>query len=177
METVNIKILMMKKIVLIISVIAIICSCNKNEDKYKTINGRWWYNDGNYKEMHANDTSVYVFDFKEIEQSFKYNYVIINDSFWTIPPQNEYSTIRTYFWGKMIIFNNDSFELIKDSKKIIFHRIDTIEDVYIKKLPIVFNNGKLDSIAWERWLNYQDQYSQRAKKFYKDHPEYRYKGE
>ena len=161
--------------------VVIIYSCSRKQDNYKTINGRWWYvEETTYKEMHASDSSIYIFDFSNYsDRCYELEYMIRNDTFWTIPPQKRFSAIkiRPYYRGSVVKFETDSFILVKKSKEIIYHKLDNIEDLYFKGLPQVFKNGKVDSAAWKRWLNYQDKYDQRAKKFYQDHLEFRYKEE
>ncbi|MEN8118536.1 MAG: hypothetical protein ABFS16_16255 [Bacteroidota bacterium] len=149
-------------------------------DDYKTINGRWWYLEGTtYKEIHANDSCIYLFDFSNYtDRCYQLEYVIRNDTFWTLPPKKRFSSLNMepYYRGKVIAFDSDSFLLMNNKTKVTYHKLDEIEDIYTKNLPNVFKNEKLDTTAWERWLNYQDKYDQRAKEFYKKHLEYKQKG-
>lgn len=167
----------MKYIILFIIAILVIVGCKEQHDSYKTINGRWWYFDNNYKEMHASDSLVYVFDFKEIDQNYKLEYVIKNDSFFTNPPRPQFEelNLKPYFRGKIINLQESSFVLVTNNNQILFHKIDGNEDIYVKKLDNIYIDGKKDSIAWEKWLNYCNEYDERAIKFYNDHPELKYK--
>ncbi len=161
--------------------VVIIFSCNQKQDNYKTIKGRWWYVEETiYKEIHASDSCIYIFDFSNYsDRCYELEYVIRNDTFWTIPPQKRFSAIKIepYFRGSVVKFETDSFILVKNSKEIVYHKLDDVEDIYSKHLPQVFKNEKLDSVAWERWLKYQDKYDQRAIRFHNDYRESKYKGD
>lgn len=152
----------------IIFLILILSACNnKQTDTYKTINGRWYFYDKDYKEFHANDSLIYLFDLTNTDRTIKLDYVIRNDSLLTTPHRfSPDSDIQPYYWGRIEAFCKDSFLLAKDSDIITYYKIDESEDIYTRNLDYVSG----DSLAWQRWLEYQDEYWFRAKDYIKNHP-------
>ncbi len=160
----------MKKLIIIL---VLFYGCNLNPKYNLHLNGRWYYVDENYREVHANDSLAIFFDSKESEQFYQLRYFIENDSFFTIPVNPERfgpPTPKPHLQGVITEFNNDSFVLKKGEKSIVFHKIDDSEEVFEKDL-LKFSRMVREREAYLIWAKYHEGYENRARQFYKKNAE------
>ena len=103
----------MNKVTTIFLIVILLACNNIQTDSYKTINGRWYFYDKDYKEFHANDSLIYVFDLTNIDKTFKLDYVIRNDGSITRPYRFSPGSadIQPYFWGKVRLLAKMTFYL------------------------------------------------------------------
>ncbi len=148
---------------------------NENPEKTKTVKGRWYFiQDKSYKEIHANDTVFYLFDWdNEANRTLFLHYYINYDSLWSFfRTSNPEERLYLYCWGNVIKFSDKNFNLKKDSSEIVFYKIDDEDSLFTKKIgQNLYINHRLDSVQFNRWLNYQNDYYNRLIELYKKHPE------
>lgn len=148
---------------------------NENPKKTKTVKGRWYFiQDKSYKEIHANDTVFYLFDWdNDANRTLFLHYYINNDSLWSFfRTSNPEEQLYLYCWGKVQKFSDINFNLKKESSEIVFYKIDDEDSLFTNKISQnLYINHRLDSVQFNRWLNYQNDYYNRLIELYKKHPE------
>ena len=172
----------MKKNYLIVSLVILLFSFNScfNTKVGSSIKGRWYYVENKqYKEIHANDSLLYIFDWSNFDNKSIFNrYYIKNDSLWS---QYYFASqliekVGFHSWGRIINFTKDSIVLNKDTTKTVFYKIDDVDSLFTKKLDRVYNNHKKDTLRINQWISYQGEYEKRMIDYYKRHPEFTNRG-
>lgn len=148
---------------------------NENSEKTKSIKGRWYYIENkNYKEIHACDSLIYIFDWSNSDNRAIFNrYHIKDDTLWS---QYYFASqliekIGFHNWGYIERITQSNLVLIKDTTMTILFKLDDIDTLFTKRLAVVYLNHKLDTFRYNQWMNYQFEYENRMIEYYKKHPE------
>ena len=158
----------MKKNLLFVMIV-LMFGCASSPEREISIRGRWYYNEKNYKEIHATDTLVLFFDFNnyKLDRYYQLRYEICNDSLFTMPVSLERfpNRIEPYFHGVISDKRENQFVLNKDSSKIVFYKLDDSLKVFDDSL-YHYAFGTRDTINSMKWLKYCEDYENRARDFY-----------
>ncbi|WP_297086745.1 hypothetical protein [uncultured Draconibacterium sp.] len=162
----------MKRKLLYIGILILFLGCQNNTKNNFSISGRWWYvENGYYKEIHANDTCMFVFDFSNVENKYySINYFIEADTLWTFRGsiKKSFKPVAPFMKGEIFSSNENSFKLVKNKNEITYHKLDNDMKLFNNQLSKIYTNGSLDSLSWRTWLSYQESYENRAIQYFRN---------
>ncbi len=153
----------------------------KNEKSVKlSIKGRWYFiQDNMYKEIHATDSVFCLLDWNnDANRTLFLNYYINKDRLWSVYKiSNPTEQLPPYCWGRIIKFSKQKITLKKDTSTTVFYKLDDVDSLFTKKISQNLHvNHRLDTVQFNRWLNYQGEYEKRMIEYLKKHPELRNSG-